>query len=47
MVPAVYMGLKGNIRDVIAKLGSMTEKEYIELKASALSAAAKREKGAS
>jgi len=41
-----YLGLKGNIKDVVAKLKSMDGNEFNNLKASALSAAAKRQKGA-
>jgi hypothetical protein len=41
-----YLGLKGSIKSVIARLQLMDDKEFKGLKASAVSAAAKREKGA-
>lgn len=41
-----YLTAKGNIKDVVAKLKSMDNTEFNNLKASALSAAAKRQKGA-
>ena len=46
MAAVAYLGLKGNIKDVVARLRSMTDDEYTGLKTSALSAAAKRQEGA-
>ena len=46
MAKAAYLSFTGSMKDVLAKLNSMKEDDFTALKASALSVAARREKGA-